>query len=60
MAIHPIEFRYGSDEMKSVWNEQSRLKKVLSVEVALANAEVEIGMIPKNAAIFLIIIVIIL
>ncbi|RZB28886.1 MAG: adenylosuccinate lyase [Candidatus Argoarchaeum ethanivorans] len=51
MAIHPIEFRYGSYEMKGVWDEQSRLKKVLSVEVALANAEVEIGMIPKNAAI---------
>jgi len=25
MAIHPIEYRYGHDEMKAVWNEETRL-----------------------------------
>ncbi|OYT61783.1 adenylosuccinate lyase [Methanosarcinales archaeon ex4484_138] len=50
MAIHPIEFRYGSFEMKRVWSEESRLEKMLMVEVALARAESELGMIPDDAA----------
>ncbi len=50
MAIHPIEFRYGSSEMKRVWSEESRLQKMLMVEVALARAESELGMIPESAA----------
>ncbi len=49
MAIHPIEYRYGSEEMKAVWNEEARLRKMLSVEVALANAEASIGYIPKSS-----------
>ncbi|MFQ6119062.1 MAG: adenylosuccinate lyase, partial [Methanosarcinales archaeon] len=50
MAIHPIEFRYGTPEMKAVWSEETKLKKLLEVEAALAMAEAEIGLIPKNAA----------
>ncbi len=49
MAIHPIEYRYGSPEMKSVWNEETRLQKMLSVEVALAKAEALIDYIPEGA-----------
>jgi adenylosuccinate lyase len=50
MAIHPIDFRYGSDEMKRVWSEEARLEKIIHVEVALAKAEAEVGMIPTSAA----------
>jgi len=48
MAIHPIEYRYGHAEMKSVWNEETRLSKMLSVEVALAKAQAHLSYIPKG------------
>ncbi len=48
MAIHPIEYRYGSPEMKAVWSEEARLAKMLSVEAALAKAEAFAGYIPKG------------
>ncbi|MCX9081446.1 MAG: adenylosuccinate lyase [Candidatus Methanoperedens sp.] len=48
MAIHPIEYRYGHDEMKAVWNEDTRLLKMLSVEAALAKSQVHLGYIPKG------------
>jgi len=49
MAIHPIEYRYGHAEMKSIWNEETRLSKMLSVEVALAKAQANLNYIPKGA-----------
>jgi len=49
MAIHPIEYRYGHPEMKAVWNEETRLQKMLSVEAALAKAEAATGYIPAGA-----------
>lgn len=49
MAIHPIEYRYGSEEMKAVWSEEARLQKMLSVEVVLAKAEAQVGYIPEVA-----------
>ena len=39
MAIHPIEFRYGTPEMKAVWEQESKLQNMLKVEAALAKAE---------------------
>ncbi|MDO5850870.1 MAG: adenylosuccinate lyase [Methanobacteriaceae archaeon] len=50
MAIHPIEFRYGTKEMKSVWEQENKLQRMLDVESALAVAEAEIGLIPQDAA----------
>ena len=50
MAIHPIEFRYGTPEMKAIWEQESKLQNMLKVEAALAKAEAEIGLIPKDAA----------
>ena len=29
MAIHPIEFRYGTPEMKRIWEEENKLQKML-------------------------------
>jgi adenylosuccinate lyase len=50
MAIHPIEFRYGTPEMKNIWESENKLQKKLDVESALAQAEAEIGILPKNIA----------
>ncbi len=50
MAIHPIEFRYGTPEMKNVWEAENKLQKMLEVEAALAEAEAHLNLIPKEAA----------
>ncbi|MGC9517341.1 MAG: adenylosuccinate lyase [Methanomicrobiales archaeon] len=50
MAIHPIEFRYGTPEMKNVWEAENKLQRMLEVEAALAEAEAELGLIPSEAA----------
>ncbi|MFA6226799.1 MAG: adenylosuccinate lyase [Methanoregula sp.] len=51
MAVHPIEERYGTKEMRAVWSEKNRFSCVISAEVALANAEAHHGMIPAAAAV---------
>jgi len=50
MPIHPIEFRYGTQEMKALWSEEFRLRCLFRVEAALALAEEEVGLIPPGAA----------
>lgn len=50
MAIHPIEFRYGTPEMKSVWETENKLQKMLEVESALAQAEGKLKIIPQEIA----------
>jgi len=50
MAIHPIEFRYGTLEMKAIWEENAKLRAFLEVESALSKAEAEFGLIPTGAA----------
>ncbi|MDR3223244.1 MAG: adenylosuccinate lyase [Methanobrevibacter sp.] len=50
MAIHPIEFRYGTAEMKSIWEVENKLQKMLDIESALAQAEAELGIISKDVA----------
>ncbi|GAA5262593.1 adenylosuccinate lyase [Methanocalculus sp. MC3] len=50
MAIHPIDFRYGTTEMRRVWSEEARFNAIIRAEVALAAAEAEIGLIPMESA----------
>lgn len=50
MAIHPIEFRYGTPEMKNIWESENKLQKMLDIESALSQAEAELDIIPKEAA----------
>lgn len=50
MSVHPIEFRYFSDEMKSLFTEEAKLQNWLRVEAALARAHARLGRIPKAAA----------
>ncbi|WOF15697.1 adenylosuccinate lyase [Methanoplanus sp. FWC-SCC4] len=49
MAIHPIDFRYGTVEMRNVWDEENRFVSIVKAEVALAQAESVHGLIPKDA-----------
>ncbi|MDD1675000.1 MAG: adenylosuccinate lyase, partial [Methanomicrobiales archaeon] len=50
MAIHPIDYRYGTPEMRAIWDEENRFLCIVRAEVALAQAEAEHGLIPANAA----------
>lgn len=50
MAIHPIDFRYGTPEMRAVWDEEHRFSCIVAAEVALAKAEAVHGLIPEEAA----------
>lgn len=50
MPVCPIDSgRYGSREMVTLFEEESRLQRLLDVEVALAEALAELGEIPRAA-----------
>jgi adenylosuccinate lyase len=46
----PVEFRYGRDEVRSLFSRRTRLERALAVEAALAASEAELGRIPREAA----------
>lgn len=46
----PLEFRYGRPEMRELFSRESRLRRALRVEAALAESEAEVGMVPLEAA----------
>jgi len=48
MHVHPIEYRYGTSEMKKIWNEKSRVKRLVLVEVALLKALTKKGYLSKE------------
>jgi|SRR5208282_2685714 len=51
LPILPIDTgRYGSEEMRRVFEEDTRFQKMLDVEAALAQARAEVGDIPPQAA----------
>ena len=51
MPILPIDTgRYGTPEMLKVFDEETRVQKLLDVEAALALAHAEVGNIPKKDA----------
>jgi len=50
LIVHPIDYRYGSYEMKKVFDRENWLQKMLEVEAALAKAHAEVGNIPREAA----------
>jgi adenylosuccinate lyase len=50
MAIHPIEYRYGTPEMKHIFSEEHRFRCIIETEIAIAQAEGEVGMIPREDA----------
>ncbi|MGA2933851.1 MAG: adenylosuccinate lyase [Methanomicrobiales archaeon] len=50
MAIHPIDSRYGTPEMRAVWTEEHRFSCIVLAEVSLARAEAACGLIPGEDA----------
>ncbi|HLE74577.1 MAG TPA: adenylosuccinate lyase, partial [Candidatus Bathyarchaeia archaeon] len=51
MPILPIDTgRYGTAEMRRVFEEETRVQKMLDVEAALALAHSEVGNIPRKDA----------
>ncbi len=46
----PIDFRYGRPRMKAIFDEETRLQRLLDVEAALARAEARAGVVPTDAA----------
>ena len=50
MAIHPIEYRYGTADMRAVWGEENRFSCIVRAEVALAMASAAHQFIPATAA----------
>ncbi|HTY52538.1 MAG TPA: adenylosuccinate lyase [Methanomicrobiales archaeon] len=50
MAIHPIDTRYGTREMRAVWTEEHRFACIVRAEAALARAEASCGLIPAGDA----------
>jgi adenylosuccinate lyase len=46
----PLEFRYGREEVRSIFSRGARLRRALRVEAALALAEAEVGLIPTEDA----------
>lgn len=49
MPVSPIEYRYGRNEVKDIFSEESRLRHMLLVESALSYAEWKTGLIPEEA-----------
>lgn len=54
MASHVIDYlilgnNFSTSEMRAIWSEQNRLEKQVAVEVALAKAQGELGVIPCDA-----------
>lgn len=46
----PLDYRYGREEMKKIFYEESRLQYQMDVESALARAHASLGTIPKEYA----------
>ncbi|MET1124416.1 MAG: adenylosuccinate lyase [Archaeoglobaceae archaeon] len=38
MIVHPIDYRYGTKEMKLIWSEESKIRRMIWVEIALLKA----------------------
>lgn len=49
MSISPIEYRYGREAVKQIFSDESKLRHMLQVEKALAQAEAEQNLIPREA-----------
>ncbi len=49
MPIHPIEYRYGTAEMRKIWDRSEWLKRMMLVEAALLKALSEVGLAPMEA-----------
>ena len=49
--VSVLDYRYGTEEMRDVFRANSYLNFLLEVEATLAEAQAEIGIVPKDAAV---------
>ncbi|MEM0331514.1 MAG: adenylosuccinate lyase [Archaeoglobaceae archaeon] len=50
MIVHPIDYRYGTKEMRRIWSEESKLKRMIWVEMALLKALAKAGYLSEEEA----------
>jgi adenylosuccinate lyase len=48
MIVHPIDYRYGTPEMKRIWSEDSKIKRMIWVEIALLRALAKRGYLDED------------
>lgn len=53
MQVCPLEFRYGREIMKRIFDEENKLQTMLRVEAALAKAHASVGSISQKNAIMI-------
>jgi adenylosuccinate lyase len=50
LPVHPIEDRYGSKEMRAIFESEVRFQRMLDTEAALAKALAKVGLVPARDA----------
>jgi adenylosuccinate lyase len=50
VTVCPLDYRYGTEEMRAIFSEEGKLLRMLMVEAALAEAQARVGMVPPEAA----------
>ncbi len=50
MQVHPIDYRYGSKEMREIFKPENKIRLMARVEAALAKVQAKHNVIPKEAA----------
>ena len=50
VTVCPLDYRYGTEEMRAIFSEEGKLRRMLMVEAALAGAQARVGMVPPEAA----------
>ena len=48
MIVHPIDYRYGTEEMKRIWSEESKVKRMIWVEIALLKSLAKKGYLSEE------------
>ncbi|MFP3908847.1 MAG: adenylosuccinate lyase [Archaeoglobaceae archaeon] len=49
MIVHPIDYRYGTPQMKRIWSEESKIKRMIRVEMAILKALANKGYLDISA-----------
>ncbi len=48
MIVHPVDYRYGTPQMKRIWSEESKIKRMIRVEIALLQALAKRGYLSEE------------
>ena len=48
MIVHPVDYRYGTPQMKRIWSEESKIKRMVRVEIALLKALAKRGYLSEE------------